>query len=419
MIRMTMKTTPEEEARATTTTEGRKRQTIGRFVSGNSTPEARPLALFCFDAPDSFIGGHVARLAAVLAKRGQPVRLFTRVPFPSADANVQNTVVGGDDEGDVVEQARAFAGRAGNAFMEAFPGAGQADVIAYEWSAAGVLPLLKGLRNQTGILSLHSLERQRSDLSSDVARRIHALECEALQSARAMLCHDTATADAARTAVPACGERIVSARGLFDPTPFEVDLDPGAVKARYDIGPLDPIIVYVGDLEERYGPDLILKAMPALLRHHKTARLLIVGDGSQFWPLRVFSRYLLLDHAVHLLGSITGTPCAELIRAADVMVVPSRESTPWWPIQAAWAAGRPVVATHEAARGLVEHEKDSVLVYPSENSLVWGVERVLYDAALQKAIGAAGRVKLEQRFGFNALAEQVEEMTGRKEAVVS
>jgi glycosyltransferase involved in cell wall biosynthesis len=93
-----------------------------------------------------------------------------------------------------------------------------------------------------------------------------------------------------------------------------------------------------------------------------------------------------------------------------MLVVPSREPTPWWPIQAAWAARRPVVATHNAAKPLLEHEKDSVLVYPSENSVVWGVERVLYDAELRQAIGKAGRQKLEERFGWPTLVEQVEEV---------
>jgi glycosyltransferase involved in cell wall biosynthesis len=100
----------------------------------------------------------------------------------------------------------------------------------------------------------------------------------------------------------------------------------------------------------------------------------------------------------------------ELIQAADIVAVPSREATPWWPILAGWAARRPVLATHDAAKTLLEHEQDSVLVYPSENSVVWGVERLLYDPELGKAISQAGRKKLDSRFGWNALAEQVEEL---------
>src|SRR5262249_56506784 len=120
-------------------------------------------------------------------------------------------------------------------------------------------------------------------------------------------------------------------------------------------------------------------------------------------------RYLLLEHAVRLVGSVEGQGMYELIQAADVVVVPSREATPWWPIQAAWAARRPVVTTHNAAPGLVEHSQDALLVYPSENSLVWGVEQVLFQPEVARKLGRKGHEKLEQRFGRNGVAVQVED----------
>jgi glycosyltransferase involved in cell wall biosynthesis len=150
--------------------------------------------------------------------------------------------------------------------------------------------------------------------------------------------------------------------------------------------------------------------MPAILRHHPQARLVIVGEGQMLWPLKVYARYLLLEHAIRLPGSVVEQPMYELMQAADIVAVPSREPTPWWPILAGWAARRPVLATHDAAKQLLAHEQDSVLVYPSENSVVWGVERLLYDPELRKVVGEAGRKKLESRFGWNALAEQVEEL---------
>ncbi|MFO0927888.1 MAG: glycosyltransferase family 4 protein [Gemmataceae bacterium] len=205
-------------------------------------------------------------------------------------------------------------------------------------------------------------------------------------------------------------ERFVEAREMFPLHRFARELDPGAVKARYQVGPVDPTLLYVGDLEERYGPELLLRAMPAILRHHPQARLVIVGDGHLYWPLKVFTRYLLLEHAVRLIGHLPENEVDDLFLAADVVVVPSRESTPWWPILAGWAARKPVVATHEAARPLTEHEKDSVLIYPSENSIVWGVERLLYDPALGAAIATAGRRKVQERFGWSVLAEHLEEV---------
>jgi glycosyltransferase involved in cell wall biosynthesis len=100
----------------------------------------------------------------------------------------------------------------------------------------------------------------------------------------------------------------------------------------------------------------------------------------------------------------------DIVQAADMVILPSRTSTPWWPILAAWAAQRPVVASHEAAPALLEHDADCVRIYASPTSVVWGIERVLYDADFAKKIGAAGHQKLEQRFGWNAVAQQVEDL---------
>jgi hypothetical protein len=60
----------------------------------------------------------------------------------------------------------------------------------------------------------------------------------------------------------------------------------------------------------------------------------------------------------------------------------------------------------------VEHEQDSILFYPSENSCVWGIERVLFDPELGRGLGQKGHDKLEERFGWNTLAEQVETLMG-------
>jgi glycosyltransferase involved in cell wall biosynthesis len=373
-----------------------------------------PLALLCYEGPTSAVGRFVSKLAAALARRRRlAVHLFSRTAFEPALAGVSVHEVG-DCGGDYLpEQVEEFTGRACNAFLAEFPDSPAAvPLLGFEWPTAPALSLLHGIKRIDTTLSLHSLERQRSDLSSEASRRIDEIEQVGLREAKALLLHDPATGELAASCVPGCADRIVYARKRFPEDHFAGRLDPGEVKARYQVGPTDPMILYVGDLDERYGPDLLVKAMPAVLKNHKQARLVVVGDGGLYWPLRVYARYLLLEHAVRLPGHVEGPPMHELMQAADVVVVPSRVPTPWWPFQAAWAARRPVVATHHAAPGILEHEQNSVLVFPSENSLVWGIERVLFDAELGRALGEKGYETLEERFGWNTLAAQMEEIQG-------
>jgi glycosyltransferase involved in cell wall biosynthesis len=382
--------------------------------SGKAGSGVHPaLAVFCWEHPDTPIGQAVRQTVAALARRKTTVHLFARSPLGLDLPDLHEHAVGDVEGEDFFARVQEFTSRAVNAFLQEFPGGSpHVTLIGYEWSGAGPLGLLRGLKNNRTIFSISTLERQRSDMTAEISKRINELECATLREAQVVLCQQPVVADVARFWTPECAPRLLAARQPFPVEQFNSSLDPGQVKARYQVGPVDPTVLYVGDFSDRYGPDLLVKAMPAILRNHPQTRLILVGDGSTYWTLRVYSRYLLLDHAIRFPGSIVDQPMHELIAAADIIAVPSRDSTPWWPIQAAWAAGRPVVATHQAAPALLEHERDSVLVYPAEQSLVWGIERILFDADLRTTLAKKARAKLEERFGWNTVAEQIEELMG-------
>ncbi len=386
-------------------------------AEGDAADDGRPaLALLCYEDPGSTVGQFVGKLAAALARRQLAVHVFSRRGL-DADARGVFVHVLGDCGGDYLPaQVQEFTHRASNAFLQYFQVAPRSvTLMGFEWATIPTLSLLHGIKQVDTILSLHSLERQRSDLADEASKRIDEIEQTGLREATALLLHDSATGELAESCVPGCGARVVHARKRFPVEQFAAVIDPGAVKARYQIGPVDPTILYVGDLDDRYGPELLLKAMPGILKNHNQARLVVVGDGANFWRLRVFARYMLLEHAVRLPGNVEGQALNELIQAADVVAVPSRETTPWWPFLAAWAAKRPVVATHNAAPAMLEHDKNSVLCYPSENSLVWGIERVLYDPEMGRTIAQNGHDKLEEHFGWNSLAVQVQEMIAARQ----
>jgi glycosyltransferase involved in cell wall biosynthesis len=397
-------------------TEIRLRTALPLLPGADDVPhhDERPtLAVFCYEAPDSTVGECLAKTLVALTRRQVPVHLFARHAFELEAPGVQVHQVGDGDGDDLPARVEDFTKRACNAFLRQFVnGSTHVTLLGCEWSAVQALSILRGIKNVGTILSLHSLERQRSDMTSELSKQIEQIELAGLREARAVLVHDPAVIEVARYWAPECADRMVQARPCFPVHQFESGLDPGAVKARYQVGPVDPTILYIGDLSERYGPDVLMKAMPAVLKDNKQARLIVVGEGTLYWPLRVYARYLLLEHAVRLVGDVQGQALYELVQAADVIAVPSREPTPWWPILAGWAARRPVAATHQAAPGLVEHEQDSVLFYPSENSCVWGIERVLFDPDFGRALAAKGRRKLEERFGWNGVADQVAGMMG-------
>jgi glycosyltransferase involved in cell wall biosynthesis len=374
-----------------------------------------PLALFCYEGPDSVVGLHVARLASTFAQRGRAVSLFARQAFPKLEGVTVHAVGGG--EGELLSGVADYTRRACTAFQQHFPArAARPLLVAHEWSTVEAASTLKQHIDGEMLLSLHTLERQRSAVDSDLSKRIDDLELSGVREARAVLLHNDEAGELLRHRYPECATRLARCREPFPVHKFTGLADAGTVKARYQVGPVDPVILYLGDMNERHGPDVLMKAAPAILRNHPQTHFVFVGDGALYWPMRVYARYLLLEHRVRLVGHVEGQMLYELIQAADLIVAPSREHTEWWPFQAAWAARRPVVATHAFAGAPLEHERDCVLVYPHESSVVWGVERYLYDAGLRDKTTQRGYEKLEERFGWNSVADHIDDLMGVEKA---
>jgi glycosyltransferase involved in cell wall biosynthesis len=369
-------------------------------------------AMFCYEDPNSSVGQSVATLARAIAKFETPVHIFARKEFDIDTAGVYMHAVGGESEESLFAQVQDFTRRACNAFMHEFHDSAQVTLMGFEWSSIPAISLLRSIKNVAFVLALHSLERQRSNLTDGFAKYIEEIELTGLREARLVLCQNGATVEVAKRCVPECADRIELLNPLTMIQDFQFNLDAAEVKKRFQIGPTDPMILFVGDLNENYGPDLIMKAMPKLLRNHKQVRSVFIGDGDLVWPLRIQSRYQLLDYAVRLAGHLDGQALRELIYASDIVVVPSRQATPWWPIEAAWAANRPVVTTPHAAPGLVRPNEDALIVNADEAGIVAGIEHILNDPGFARSIAAEGRARLEERYSISKVVAKIEEVMG-------
>ncbi|MBN1910437.1 MAG: glycosyltransferase family 4 protein [Pirellulales bacterium] len=367
-------------------------------------------AFFCFEDPDSAVGESVATLAKAIAKLETPVHIFSRKAFDLSAPGIYIHQLGGASEDSLFSQVQEFMRRASNAFLREFHAGSQVTLMGFEWTAIPAVSLLRAIRNESYVLSLHSLERQRNNLMEGISQYIEETELAGLREAKLILCHNDGTAETARRCVPECTGRIETMNPMTLIRDFQFDLDRGEVKGRYDVGPTDPTILFVGDLNESYGPDLLMKAVPEILRNHGQARFIFVGDGELLWPLRINSRYMLLDYAVRLVGHLDGQALRELVYASDVIVVPSRTATPWWPLEAAWAANRPVLTTPEAAAALAIPDRNAAVVNADEASIAAGVDRILRNPEFAQAIASEGRATLKERYNVKKVVARFVEV---------
>jgi glycosyltransferase involved in cell wall biosynthesis len=102
-------------------------------------------------------------------------------------------------------------------------------------------------------------------------------------------------------------------------------------------------LLTVGRLVPDKGLDLLLEAAAPILRSARRARLRIAGEGPEERPLVTLARELGIEGQVDLLGFRPDVP--ELLRTADLFVLPSRREGFGPALVEAMAMRVPVVAT--------------------------------------------------------------------------
>jgi glycosyltransferase involved in cell wall biosynthesis len=177
------------------------------------------------------------------------------------------------------------------------------------------------------------------------------------------------------------------------PNEWEAPIDYGRVKMEVGVGPLDRLILYVGPLEHGAGVDLLVEALPVLLRRAPSLRLAFVGLGGMYGALERRAGELGVGYAVRLLGHVEGPRLPRLLRAAEALALPSRYRVPFDDavLDLARRAGRPVVTTHGGPAHLVRHEENGIITYDNPGSMVWALDRILGDPGHAAEMGRKGR----------------------------
>jgi glycosyltransferase involved in cell wall biosynthesis len=182
-----------------------------------------------------------------------------------------------------------------------------------------------------------------------------------------------------------------------------VERDPPAVAPPWDAGGGGPVIGFVGRLEPRKAPDVLIAAAPAIRAGAPGARVVLVGEDS-YAVDGAYARAVSGAPDVEHVGWVDNAP--GLMRHFDVLVLPSRDEPFGTVLAEAMAVGTPVVATRVG--GLAEVVEDGVtgaLVAPDDpEALAAAVLRVL---ARRDEYGAAAAQRAAARWDADAWARRV------------
>jgi glycosyltransferase involved in cell wall biosynthesis len=188
-------------------------------------------------------------------------------------------------------------------------------------------------------------------------------------------------------------------------TPAEL-AERAILRARLSLSQDEPIALFVGRLERRKGLDIILAAWAELVRRADAPRLLIAGPGEVGPWLREAQAHG-VERWVTFLGGRADV--ADLYRAADLLVFPSRAEGCPNVVLEAMASALPVVATDAAGnREVVGEDGKTGWLVPAEDAgaLAEAVATLLTSPALRREVGVAARERILERFDIDRVGTQ-------------
>ncbi|MGC2325052.1 MAG: glycosyltransferase family 4 protein [Terriglobales bacterium] len=365
--------------------------------------------------PVGGVAAHVTELAAALERRGHDVHVFTRMGAGQRHYELIHGVhyhrcpfrLNPDFVEEVNDMCRSFA----HHVCAAEDAHGPFDVIhAHDWLAGNALIYIKQGRGRKTVLTLHSTEYGRSGNHFHNGRSERVRHQE---RAAAYWCDRVITVSYSLKKeimwmyeVPDWKVAIIyNGVNLHN---YDGWLEPAAVKARYSIGPTDPTVLFSGRAVYQKGPDLLVAAIPHLLRHHHRAKFVFVGDGEMRASVEQRSWELGVHHACRFLGFRNNGELTDLYKACDVVCVPSRNEPFGIVVLEAWSAGKPVIVTKNGGPDeYVWHEVNGLKIYPNYDSVGWGIGTMFTNFEWARWMGRNGRVAVEAGFTWDAIADRV------------
>jgi glycogen synthase len=371
--------------------------------------------------PVGGVGVHVTELAAGLERKGHEVHVFTRMGCGQAEYDQIDGVhyhrcpfpLNGDFVAEVNDMCRSFVDH----FFQTEDYVGAFDVVhAHDWLASNAMIWIKQGRGRRAILTVHSTEYGRCGNAFYGGRSQTVRDAE-----RA----GTYAADSVIAVSQSLKNEIMWMYNLPDwkvsvvyngvnVHHYDGWIDPAQVRSRYDIGPVDPMVLFCGRMVPQKGPDILIEAIPSLLRYYPQAKVVFAGDGEMRWDVERRAGELRVRHATRFIGYKNGWELVDLYRACDVVCVPSRNEPFGIVVLEGWSAGKPVVASSNGGPSeFVWHEVNGLKIYATPDSVAWGLGTLFTNFEWARWMGRNGRVTAETTFSWDAVAERVLEVYGR------
>lgn len=366
------------------------------------------------------VGGvavHVSELARAMEADGHDIHVFTRQgPGQLADECIHGVWyhrVPFDPFPDFVDGVYGMCHAMVRRFGETQRVAGSFDVFhAHDWLAVAAMLQVKEAFGTPTVLTMHSTEFGRcgNHFYDGASARVRHLEHRGVTEADRVIAVSRTLQRELAWAFGAPLEEMAVIYNGIRPTPADSRPDPGEVRKHFGLPRESPLVLFAGRMTCQKGPDLLLAAVPDILRQHPGVQFVFAGDGDLRHRLETEAWQRGISQSCRFLGHRSATEMKDLFAASDMVVVPSRNEPFGIVILEAWDASRPVVATENGGPSeFVWHEVTGLKIKDREASIAWGVNRLLESPSWAAWMGRNGRVAVETAFSWKSIALKTEQ----------
>lgn len=183
----------------------------------------------------------------------------------------------------------------------------------------------------------------------------------------------------------------------------------GALRARWGLGEA-PVVLFLGRLHFKKGLDLLIPAFDALRRSVPDAQLVIAGPENDDYGRKVrgWVGERGLQAAVHFVGSLEGADVVQAYVDADGFALPSYTENFGMTVAEAMACALPVVISDQVnIHAEVSGAGAGLVTACDVGEVTAALESLLRDPDRRRAMGAAGRRLVQERFAWPAIVEQL------------
>lgn len=193
-----------------------------------------------------------------------------------------------------------------------------------------------------------------------------------------------------------------------------VGIDPTLLAPQCPVARTDyPTVLYIGQMKYRKGWDVLVRAIPEVVRRIPDARFIFVGHtGRDRADFDALSRETGLTSEIDVRGRVDEGEKIRLLRSSWVLTLPARYEGFGIPLVEAMMCATPVVSTDVPACNEIVHDGVNGLLVPPEDpsSLAGALIRLLEDATLRRRLAAAGEETAMARYAIPVVARQFEQL---------